>query len=75
MRYADKQSAIDFDAFVGCIIRLELLFREWIKPHTKIRMTEQFCVKHGLSSHVKTRITKISKCFKIRENIYSKVYE
>ncbi|XP_060767389.1 calpain-8 [Neoarius graeffei] len=26
MHYADKQSAIDFDAFVGCIIRLELLF-------------------------------------------------
>ncbi|XP_060715820.1 calpain-8 [Tachysurus vachellii] len=26
MRYADQQCAIDFDAFVGCIIRLELLF-------------------------------------------------
>uniref|UniRef100_A0A4W4HP09 Calpain catalytic domain-containing protein n=1 Tax=Electrophorus electricus TaxID=8005 RepID=A0A4W4HP09_ELEEL len=28
-RYADQQSAIDFDCFVGCLIRLEMLFREW----------------------------------------------
>uniref|UniRef100_A0A4W4HTC8 Calpain 8 n=1 Tax=Electrophorus electricus TaxID=8005 RepID=A0A4W4HTC8_ELEEL len=25
-RYADQQSAIDFDCFVGCLIRLEMLF-------------------------------------------------
>ncbi|XP_017314390.1 calpain-2 catalytic subunit [Ictalurus punctatus] len=37
LRYADQQSAIDFDAFVGCIIRLELLFHmfnKFDKNHT-----------------------------------------
>uniref|UniRef100_A0AAR2JAS1 Calpain catalytic domain-containing protein n=1 Tax=Pygocentrus nattereri TaxID=42514 RepID=A0AAR2JAS1_PYGNA len=27
-RFADLESAIDFDCFVGCLIRLEMLFRE-----------------------------------------------
>ncbi|KAF5897914.1 calpain-2 catalytic subunit-like, partial [Clarias magur] len=31
MRYADQQSAIDFDAFVGCVIRLEMLFNMFKK--------------------------------------------
>ncbi|MCI4393332.1 hypothetical protein PGIGA_G00156190 [Pangasianodon gigas] len=31
MRYADQQSAIDFDAFVGCVIRMELLFHMFKK--------------------------------------------
>lgn len=36
MRYADQQCAIDFDAFVSCVIRLELLFSESIKAQSKI---------------------------------------
>ncbi|TSK67238.1 Calpain-2 catalytic subunit [Bagarius yarrelli] len=31
LRYADQQSAIDFDAFVSCLIRLELLFQMFSK--------------------------------------------
>uniref|UniRef100_A0AAR2M6T0 Calpain catalytic domain-containing protein n=1 Tax=Pygocentrus nattereri TaxID=42514 RepID=A0AAR2M6T0_PYGNA len=30
-RFADLESAIDFDCFVGCLIRLEMLFREFLK--------------------------------------------
>ncbi|XP_058237257.1 calpain-2 catalytic subunit-like isoform X2 [Hemibagrus wyckioides] len=30
-RYADQQCAIDFDSFVGCVIRLELLFHMFKK--------------------------------------------
>lgn len=38
-RYADAQYAIDFDSFVGCLIKLEMLF-------SKYQQTQQYCPQH-----------------------------
>lgn len=44
-RYADAQYAIDFDSFVGCLIKLEMLF-------SKSQQTQQY---HFSVSHIDLR--------------------
>lgn len=67
-RYADQQSAIDFDGFVACMIRLELLFRKisiLITPCSELHQHQQNTIpkpsqfhKHHHHKHHETIRTK-----------------
>lgn len=42
-RYADAQYAIDFDSFVGCLIKLEMLFSAYQQTHTHTQR-DNYCI-------------------------------